>query len=773
MLNWFHLPLFLWTCVLVTLNQSSQCISQYVYDLGSCHYTDVVNPNSEQENSTDIYLLSLLPYPQPNDGSNAKVFQPAWDGGPGVLPAAELAVQHINEDPNTLSGYTVKLVNADSGCNITSRAVMSFIQHILDDRTRTKKRPIVGVIGPTCSEATIAIASVAGRGGLALPIVHIASSAELENREKYPNTFGVLGSTFQLIIALFSLIDYNHLDKIAILHEDSVTSSKTNRKLLDLIYSKLSLNDGYIIFDSGVYETFFPIDSLQKSGAKIIAITTSLMLAQKIMCIGSFRGMFFPEYQWIIVGHSYEEFIQNVSKFHYNGNMYNCNWTESVNGKSILDRQLFMHFRLYERNSALSLISNRTLQELMQEYFCNLNVTNQNSACPFTVAPNIWALMIYDTVWALALALNMSAAVVSSDANPFNEVIENFQHVTFNGASGFIRFDNATRFVNRFVDVNQVIDSEITLAGYVYQREVLFNNLTLQEKADYRYETVNPILAAVFMLIETVLLITTVYVHIITVMKRKQSSVKASSRVLNQFVFLGCYTLSVVAIVYILIMKTLPLPNYIVGNACHAFLVWLVPIAITLSFGVLVAKTWRIYRIFVHFRDPGPLISNKALVVMVLIQLSIDIAIGTAWTIVSPITLKNVTEKSYPHERGYIILPRQCVFTNTAYWMIILGLYKFLQIFSLFLLSLLARSIRNRQFNTISTSVTSYLGLLLITTLFPLFIFLWYTNAAVHADFVVLCVFFIGNGLVFLVFVLVPPVYPSILQKCSFKFTLL
>ena len=152
-----------------------------------------------------------------------------------------------------------------------------------------------------------------------------------------------------------------------------------------------------------------------------------------------------------------------------------------------------------------------------------------------------------------------------------------------------------------------------------------------------------------------------------------------------------------VAIVYIILMKTLALPNHTVADACHTLLVWLVPIAITLSFGTLIAKTWRIYQIFIHFREPGPLISNKALIMIVLFQLSIDIIIGTAWTIVPPITLRVVRERSYMNKHRETILPWQCVFTNVAYWMIILGGYKSLQMLSLLVLCLLTRSIRNRR----------------------------------------------------------------------------
>ena len=133
---------------------------------------------------------------------------------------------------------------------------------------------------------------------MALPNVHIASSAELEDRDKYPYSFGIVGSTFQLVDALFSLIRYNRWDKVTLLYDDSRASYYATKKLREKF-----LNQPFIVFYSTVYDTFFPLDSLKDSEAKIISITTTLVFAQKIMCIAKYKGMHFPNYQWIIVGH--------------------------------------------------------------------------------------------------------------------------------------------------------------------------------------------------------------------------------------------------------------------------------------------------------------------------------------------------------------------------------------------------------------------------------------------------------------------------------------
>ena len=94
-----------------------------------------------------------------------------------------------------------------------------------------------------------------------------------------------------------------------------------------------------------------------------------------------------------------------------------------------------------------------------------------------------------------------------------------------------------------------------------------FIQITLPNLPESRYETVNYYLAAILVFIEVLLFIATATVHIVTLLNKKYPSVKVSSPALNQFFFLGCYVLGVVAIVYVILMKTLALSNHTVADA--------------------------------------------------------------------------------------------------------------------------------------------------------------------------------------------------------------
>lgn len=438
---------------------------------------------------------------------------------------------------------------------------------------------------------------------------------------------------------------------------------------------------------------------------------------------------------------------------------------------SALDFTVFIHFRLTVENERVPLISGYTYTDIKQQYMEKLNFHTNNTICPHNLVPNIWTNTVYDTVWVLALAMNMTfhdnSKRCSENSSITNEVtiIDKLLNIDFLGASGHIKFDRSLGFVQRHVDIIQIHKGAEILAGYIFQGTISLTNdsQTIFIDSQPRYATVNLLLATFFVLFELILLLATATLHVVYLVNRKHPSVKASSPSLNHLVFLGCYIWGIVAIVFVLVLKTLGLSDFVfIGNTCHALFVWMMPTALTLTFATLMAKTWRIYRIFIHFRRPGPLISNKALVTIVLIQLGIDAITGTVWSIVSPLRLEIVKGGSYINEGGETIIPRMCVYSNVEIFVPIITGYKFVQIAILFALCLMTRSIKVRNYNTVSLRTGSYLCLSLNAVMLPIYGILWNTNAEIHVDVIVFCVYFGGTGLLLLGFVLLPPVLPFI-----------
>ena len=354
-----------------------------------------------------------------------------------------------------------------------------------------------------------------------------------------------------------------------------------------------------------------------------------------------------------------------------------------------------------------------------------------------------------------------------------DKIKQSLAKIAFDGASGHINFDSRSGYVNRIVDILHINGSmDDNLVGCFkgsgisissHDTQIFINTTTLS-----RTETVHPSVATIFLLIILFLSTATLILHIISTIKRQHPSIKASSPVLNHFIFTGCYIWTAASIIYIIVLKAIISEDERIyyANCCQAVFMWLLPVGWTMIFGTLIAKTWRIYKIFVHFRDPGCLISNRALVSFVLLQLGLDVALGICWSVLSPPQLQKVKtdiSKTNPTIVTYLT-QRSCVFLddriNHLFWIITVFGYKALQVIVLLTLTLLTKGIVNLRFSTLSLRKATYLSFILFILLLPPFIALWNFNAEIHIDFVLLCTFISGTIFLCVTFVLLPPVLP-------------
>ena len=731
--------------------------------------------NSESvSNDTElktVRLLTILPYPSHNNSSS---LQPSWDEGPAVLLAAELAVKHINQDRFTLPGYKVELLNSDGGCNIFSRALNSFTRSVLHGP------PIAGIIGPGCSRSTIAVSSLTGRKEVALPNVHLGTSPFLENRSKYGNAFGIVSSSFSLAEAAVSLIEHNSWEDVAILY-DSNSYVHLNDRLRELINRELEKNR--IVFYSVVYDTYYPHDALKQNSAKVIITLTSLPHTLKLLCIAYTRGMVFPRYQWVIIGVSFDQLSSEGKEivFQYNGVWYTCD------PKVILQNNVLLNYRLSVIDKQEKLVSGYTYYETLEQYSQQVAIHN-SSPNPASVSPSLWATVTYDAVWALVLAMNMTAATNNSRTLPLNavkfgnkeyadRVRRNLDSLTFTGMSGPIDFDGATGFTHRDVEIHFVDGTTMTanLTGVISRRNISIlahnSQVFIDTTRTYTYETVHLAVGLLYFFFAIFLCLATVILHVLTTVKRDHPLIKASSPILNHFVFMGCYIWTASAIVYILVLKTISsIDNVTYANSCHAVWVWLIPIGWTLTYGTLTAKTWRVYRIFIHFRDPGRLISNKVLISFVVIQLSFDTILGTVWSIVSPAH----TQLQKSDDMMKYVMQRSCAFSGISgeddlFWIVILYFWKAVQVLALLVLGIMTRSVKSKKFNTLFLRQATFLSFVLFVSILPPFTVLWYSNAEIHSDFVLMCTLMTGTIFIHLIFVLLPPTLPLIKDTCNNK----
>lgn len=416
----------LWTALQFLVICSLEAKTSALGEDGNCKFDQRnISATNQPDSNRTIYLLTLLPYPafhsSMEDSDSLQTVTALREMGTALLPAAQLAIDHINQDPYTLPGVRVELINAKSGCNATTEALVSLIEHVV--HSERNGRFITGIVGPKCSESAIVVSSVIGRGGqLALPNVHIATSSELEDRERYPHTFGMVGSRSHIVDALVSLIGYNGWNKVVILYDESRASDTlyVNQRLHEEVWGENSGKEGFGTIHIPISNNHFPLETLTKSGVRIGIVMTTLILARKLTCIAYHEGVTFPGYQWIIAEYSFNEFMEHNTTFYYKGRLYECFWG------FVLDHVIFIHFQMSEVDAGLQLVSGYTYTDIAKQYETKITSHKLNNVCSFPVVPNFnHAATTYDAVRALVLAMNTTVSETSSDLKI--NILDNFQ----------------------------------------------------------------------------------------------------------------------------------------------------------------------------------------------------------------------------------------------------------------------------------------------------------------------------------------------------------
>ena len=267
-----------------------------------------------------INILTLLPYPD-------TLFNPSWRDGPQVSVALEIAKENINKQTGILPGYQIELIRGDSGCEYTTKAYEAIVSNVYSSSTG-----VVGIIGPGCSSASIAMTTLSSRKELSLITVHGGGSPILSDRTQRPYALGTLGSSEAFAIVGIHIMQKHNWRRVGILFEEARVFYSTTVKRIGEIFSELnSTLDTTAVLTIGfvfpVYDSFIPLNVIVDEGLRVNLLLTSVPTTQRIVCLAFHRGMVYPKYQWVITSNTFEEVAKDV-QFYFEGREYNCSAAE-------------------------------------------------------------------------------------------------------------------------------------------------------------------------------------------------------------------------------------------------------------------------------------------------------------------------------------------------------------------------------------------------------------------------------------------------------------
>ena len=681
------------------------------------HKNDTDSAATKDVSLPTLYLLSLLPY---SDDQDLVV----WDQGPSVFLAGQLAIELINNSSDILDGYSLELLQGDSGCNL---AVSRGSVEVIDKLFYNGGKQVLGVAGPGCSAAGLFVSKFISteEENISLLTLHLGGSPLFDARlGQFPYSFSMLSHTDTVAMAIIEVMKHSDWNDVVVLYDESQIYFTT---LLErFVELKAMGKDSSIPVASLIFENYIPFNDIRMSEKRIILLLVGSNLISRILCVSFRNGFVFPEYQWMFVGTAIDEFT-SVSTF-YDGKPVTCELNDLLD---IAQQSIIFQDHLEPLNKKKYSYFGLTYAQIMQNY--NERVKSYNYWTNSSLQPSIWGPAYFDTIWAMALALNNSILELRSKNLELAEFEYGQKEVTkvlrkhllehsFEGVSGTIEFNTTTGFVNRGVDIMQ-------LQERVLKPTLHFNRTHLLQTGTYQLETIEdnfdnygtftrvPDWATVLILATTLLiLVLLIGLHCSSLVFRRARSVKASSLKIIQVAYIGCY-LTIIGIVCESIAVFLSSHRAIkcqVEQASFSVLF----LGMTLIFATICVRTWRLYRIFVHFVDPGNLVSNKYLFLFICFCIVLELPVVLAWGIADPIQPEIIRNSNLLLRRVY------CTSDSFLVWFLALLSYNAALLLVSCYFALLCNKIPQRDFKSNSILNLAYVLTLELTvgiTMYMLF----------------------------------------------------
>ena len=683
------------------------------------------------------------------------------DSSTDVYSVGELAVALINNSTLILPDYQLQLIRGNGGCNDPPGLSPFLAAGVLSGTGQTPG--IIGVVGPLCSSSAVFLGSLVAREELALIDLHFGVSARLESRSNYPNSFGMVGSSSLFFHTAMELIRLNNWSVVSILYDNSQLYHAS--ALHELNQDNITINEYFI---SPLHNDISLNDF--KFSSRITLLFMREELVQKILCMAYLVGLVFPAYQFVVAVDPPFSLIVNRSTFF---TQTSCSADELA---VAMEGTVIVSFEATDTTFPFPF-------EDQHESTCEqLRSASSDPIFPY----------LLDAFWSLALALNNSQLTPEelsfspAGLSEQNEAIkQELLKLDFNGFSGPIRFSESTGFVTRNVSLHQYVRGEMVFLG-----TVMDDALEFEEQGEFlpwsirvSDTVIQPEVPRVFtyfsFIITSAVLLVLVVLHILTVLYRNTAKVKASSYKLLHFAYAGCYLLVfsifTQTIIEGLATKITPAAACYLWHVLNTF----IALGFTMILSTLCLRTWRLYRIFIFYTNPGRFLSDYPLMLVVFACVAVDGLIALTWVAVDPLRPTTIdTERELSILRSSngsvedVIISQnttvRCRIQSSPliFFVWFLPLHSFYLVLNVVLaaLAILTRNIPQKKFKTQNILRLDYVKIVLGITIASIYMTLvWTSTEEVMLFRFILFVVGVNTELVVISALLFfPPLYPTL-----------
>ena len=674
---------------------------------------------SQQQHCPVLYLLNVRPiYPALDRAV------PVWDGGLDVSPAGHLAVEQINNRSDTLPGYELGLIDIDSeacGVSVISRGVVNVYSELVN-----QNHCIVGVVGLYCTAVTNVISPMVSHPDIGGYVQLAASTSRLQDRttlEASANLFHTVGLSSEFNEATLALMHGLGWHRVSLIHHsgdvfhDSIANDFVQRigtyyyKDLELV-TRLPISTTELHFK----EAF---DTITDSEARISYWFVTATESANLLCEAYKRGFYWPGYVYILQEPSIDRILEVQTS---------CTKEQLM---IALEGAFSLQYRLFADNDTV-LESRLSYSQYWRMY--NEKLEEFGSINNVTLSATTYANVLYDQVWAFALAIDN--LIDSYNVSFENYTVESvnkvsvllkseLKNLSFQGASrsGNIQF-NGSQEISSYISVFQVQNGTPKLVG-IYDPSV--RNITNVNVSDAPEDTFSleynllPVWLGICIILAQVALLSLISTNLIlTLVWRKDKEIKATSPILSTSMMVGCYFLCLKPIILVM-YRMFKLTERDTEPLCilkHSLWVGFDLILATLFFKIL-----RIYHIF---RERQMTMMSKYWIDGYLFIYVIVVCLGKAvllilWYTIDPyrpMIMRVYVKTPAPHYDGTL----HCTSDNISVWTVVTLLYSGVLLLMSMILAIMTRHNRSIYKDTKKVNLFIFLVVLCLAITIPLWI---------------------------------------------------
>lgn len=698
-----------------------------------------------------VRLLVLLPLSEKALNQNR-----AWEIGPEILPGAQLAVEQINNNSTLLQNCTLNLhvVSIDlcikDAFTSNINATTPFAEIAANVRNASNILGMVGgpfcplllrrIVSPLASRELISLFQLSGTTGV---------SARDPRHINYHNNLNFISPSVDVHYeAIYAMMREFHWKKLYVIAETFNNVTRIRGSVgLDITFSKVQ---------SDLNLTF---QNLRRSMKKIVFASVDLDDAVAMLCFAHAGSLTYPNYVWLFHDLTSSALLQHNSS---------CG-TKAL--QEVLQGVFFLRFPFQQSSPKAELVSGDIYSDYYDKYTSRLSEGR--------LQPNLYANIMYDSVWAFALTLNESLSQSGTSLPDFlrmrgkQKLMESMNKVlrkiSFEGAAGSIDFSDLE--VNGKVEIffsDDPIGTYHWASANISLKDSMSN--IPSDKLEFRFALIPISLAITLATVVLICLLMTTVILGLFIYFRNEADIKATSPRLSYIMFLGCYLLFGSTLLHSL-TGAFPIIGVVaVRSVCGAVIIG-DSLGINLIFTTVLLRMLRVHRIFSHFGKTGKLWSDKVMTLIIMLVVAGDVVLILVWSLVDTFEAIQIISYQFDANPPFYEIRQFCHSEHLHVWLgILLGKLGILFVIVL-ALAIKTRKIRRSNFkDTKKVNIYIFLAVLVVTMPMALFFMLKSTNSLLGTYLTLYLVFGLV-GLFCQLFLFLPKVTSPILKRYGYEVT--